>query len=403
MARKKYPEPFKRGARYYFTSREGKKRINVATGLTAKEEARDFIRNYIDTRAGGTGETFRAYAEPYFIWPTCPRTSRLLGAGQQIGETHVRKARRWLERFVFTDPTFSALPMREIRRHHVLELLERLRERVPRETHGTSKGLNTTNKVLEVVKIILSEAYYREDIAANPGAGVGKLKEDRRQRDILTPEETAQLLALCPGEMKSNLLTDALVVLLATTGMRSAEARALRWENVDLQTGRVRIVEAFKDSANRTLGLPKWNKSREIVLPKMTSDRLRAWRQVSHHTGDEDKVLATIDGRALGVTGIKGMIARAMAAAENEKLFKLEGRQVTPHCFRHALNTYLLAAGVSPLLVQSYLGWTSAEARILTRIQTQYTRLSLLRLEDVAKAIDKMYGSIGKRRIAKGA
>jgi integrase len=58
--------------------------------------------------------------------------------------------------------------------------------------------------------------------------------------------------------------------------------------------------------------------------------------------------------------------------------------------FRHALNTYLLAAGVSPLLVQTYLGWTSAEARILTRVQAQY------RLEDVAKAIDKMYG--GKKK-----
>jgi integrase len=217
------------------------------------------------------------------------------------------------------------------------------------------------------------------------------LKEDRRQRDILTPEETAQLIVSKPGDMAKNRLTDMLVVLLATTGMRSAEARALRWENVDLETRRVRIIEAFKDSSNRTVGLPKWNKTREIVLPKMTIERLRAWRQVSQHVADEDHVLATIDGRALGVTGIKGMIARVMKEAEKAKLFKLEDRRITPHGFRHALNTYLLAAGVSPLLVQTYLGWTSAEARILTRVQTQYTRLSLLRLEDVAKAIESLY------------
>jgi integrase len=399
MARKKYPEPFKRGDRYYFTAREGKKRINVATGKTGKEDARDFIRQYVDTRSTGTGETFRVYAEPYFIWPTCPRTARLLGEGKQIGETYVHKARRWLERFVFTDATFSAMPMRDIRRHHVLELLGRLRERVPLETHGTSEGLNTINKVLEAVKIVLSEAYYREDIAANPGAGVGKLKEDRRQRDILTPEETAQLIVSKPGDMAKNPLTDMLVVLLATTGMRSAEARALRWENVDLATGRVRIIEAFKDNANRKLGLPKWDKTREIVLPKTTMDRLRTWRKISQHADDEGRVLATIDGRALGVTGIKGMIARVMDSAEKAELFKLEGRRITPHGFRHALNTYLLAAGVSPLLVQTYLGWTSSEARILTRVQTQYTRLSLLRLEDVAKAIDKLYGEKKARRV----
>jgi integrase len=403
MARKKYPEPFKRGSRYYFTAWAAGKRVNVATGLTGKEDARGFIRQYIDTRASGTGEAFRVYAEPYFIWPTCPRTSRLLGEGKQIGETYVRKARRWLERFVFTDPTFSALPVREIRRRHVLELLERLRERVPRETHGTSEGVNTVNKVLEAVKIILSEAYYREDIAANPGAGVGKLKEDRRQRDILAPEETAQLLACQPGDMGKNPLANALVALLATTGMRSAEARALRWENVDMQSGRVRIIEAFKDSANRTLGLPKWNKPREIVLPKMTLERLRAWRQLSQHTEDGDRVLATIDGWALGVTGMKGMIARTMAAAEKAKLLKLEGRSVTPHSFRHALNTHLLAAGVSPLLVQTYLGWTSAEAKVLTRVQALYTDLRLLNLDEVAKAIEKLYGKADKREVAKGA
>ena len=193
--------------------------------------------------------------------------------------------------------------------------------------------------------------------------------------------------------MNSNPLVGALVVLLATTWHANAEARALRWENVDLQTGRVKIVEAFKDNANRAVGDSKVEQSPgdRGVLPKIAIDRLETWRKCSEHSADGDYVLATIDGQALGVTGIKGMIARVMAAAEKAEIFKLEGRQVTPHGFRHQLNTYLLAAGVSPLLVQTYLGWTSAEARILTRVQAQYTHLQLLRLEDVAKAIDSLY------------
>ena len=60
--------------------------------------------------------------------------------------------------------------------------------------------------------------------------------------------------------------------------------------------------------------------------------------------------------------------------------------------------THLLAAGVSPLLVQTYLGWTSEEAKILTRVQASYTALRLLNLEDVAKAIDGLYGPKQKKQ-----
>lgn len=55
------------------------------------------------------------------------------------------------------------------------------------------------------------------------------------------------------------------------------------------------------------------------------------------------------------------------------------------------MNTNLLAAGVSPLLVQSFLGWTSTESKILTRVQAAYTHLKLLRIEEVAEAIDRIY------------
>jgi len=56
-----------------------------------------------------------------------------------------------------------------------------------------------------------------------------------------------------------------------------------------------------------------------------------------------------------------------------------------------ALNTHLLAAAVPPLLVQTFLGWSSQEQRILTAVQRTYTELRLFRIEDVAKKIDELY------------
>jgi len=64
----------------------------------------------------------------------------------------------------------------------------------------------------------------------------------------------------------------------------------------------------------------------------------------------------------------------------------------TPHFCRHSLNTALLAAGLSPLLTQTCLGWSSQEAHILTRVHAQYTHLQLFHLEHVAKRTDELYG-----------
>jgi len=50
-----------------------------------------------------------------------------------------------------------------------------------------------------------------------------------------------------------------------STAIAAWLARALRWNSIDLDTGRCLIREAFKDQ--KEIGLPKWNKSREIKVP----------------------------------------------------------------------------------------------------------------------------------------
>lgn len=382
MARKKYPEPFKRGARYYFTAREGKKRINVATGLTGKENARDFIRDYTDKRASGTGDTFKDYSKPFFIWETCPRVARRLDEGGQIGRTHVRKSRSWLDKWVLSDPIFPGLLMRDISRGDLLDLRKRLRERIT--------GTNTLNKCVTTVKTILSEAAFRGDIRFDPGSRIGNIKYEQRERGTFDIGEVRAILQARPGDMATSPLMDAAITMLFCTGMRVGELRALRWGDVDLDSGRARIVKAFQDST--AIGPVKWNKPREIVLAALVLERLRTWRAESEHASDEDFILANIDGDAVGIEGLKNAFARTLEAAEKDKKIglKIGERWLTPHACRHTLNTALLAAGLSPLLVQTYLGWSSQEARILTRVQAQYTHLQLLRLEDVAKAIEKM-------------
>ena len=124
---------------------------------------------------------------------------------------------------------------------------------------------------------------------------------------------------------------------------------------------------------------------REIVIAPFVLSCLPAWRATSEWTAPEHYVLVDAAGRLLGIEGLKNAFADLLEAARGE-------RWLTSYSCRHSLNTALLAAGLSPLLVQTYLGWSSQEARILTRAQAQYTHLQLFRLEDAARKIDELYG-----------
>jgi integrase len=104
-------------------------------------------------------------------------------------------------------------------------------------------------------------------------------------------------------------------------------------------------------------------------------------------------VFSTIDGHSLGQTWIRKNLIRVLksAHADEEVDCKIGERWLTPHACRHTLNSHFLAAGVPPLIVQTFLGWSSEENRILTRVQRSYTELKLFRIEDVASKIDELY------------
>ena len=279
--KKKYPEPFKRRGSpfYYFTTDDAGKRRNVSTKETTKERARIAARVYIDEREAETSTlSFAEYVRPFFIWekdqdrPTCPHARRILDEGKSIGRTHLHQCRRMLERHILSDSFFSSLRLAKIRRRDIIELRDRLRAKGVR--------INTANKVIAAVKIILAEAFFRNDVDDDSGAGVGEVKYKKAERGVLLASEISGLLTFLslrttrltavssgavpikPGAKRARssevaaraIRDEALVSLLFCTGMRSGELRALRWGAIDMETGRARIDEACKGEDG--IGLP---------------------------------------------------------------------------------------------------------------------------------------------------
>lgn len=356
-----YPEPYKRKSGYYYFKEPGSRREH-STGTKTKERAYFVIKKFIDGRNLVVSPTFREYAEPFFVWPTCPHASRLLEENKQIGEGYVKQGRSLLEKHIFTDEVFCSLRIADIRRGHVLDLRDRLKAKI---------GVCTTlNRTIEKAKVVLSEAFYRGDIDMNPGAGIGVIKIEANVRDVFSLEEIREMFRERPGYWPEPLAYDFLKVM-AFTGMRNGEVSAITYEQI---SGADLIINrAFKSRGEE--GRPKWDKDRAIVIPSSIAGILKG--------PGKGLVFKHKDGRRIGQHYIETEIKAALQAA------KITRPGLTAYSFRHSLNSHLLAAGADPILLQSWMGWSSTLP--FTRVQAGYTHLKVFDLGKIARLIDSLY------------
>lgn len=150
----------------------------------------------------------------------------------------------------------------------------------------------------------------------------------------------------------------ALWVLLATTGMRRGEALGLRWGDVDLSTGRIRVVQTVIQIGGKVaLGDPKTARGRRSVkLDNSTIAILRAHRSrmnqerlvVGPDYADRDLVFHHSDGSWLRPASVSATFARRVSSSGLPHL--------TLHGLRHTWATLALEQGVHPRVVQERLG-----------------------------------------------
>jgi integrase len=374
---------YKRGNRWHYYYYEGHKRVRKSTGRVKKSEALDVISQLMGAK-GKSDKTFKEYAAPYFVWEICPRVRRRLDEGKSIGKTHVKKSRAWVENYVFKDPVFPHLQVFAIRRADILGLRDRLKKKA---------GINTVNKVISTVKTILSEAHFREDIDTDPGAKIGIIKHEKKERGILSQEELAFLFKDIPGVWDS-LLAYCVFNTAAKTGLRCGEVLALTWGAIDFENEILDISQAWKD--RQTLGLPKSNKKRRIPVSSTVTAPLLRLREESIRIAESDMVFCYDDGSRLGVTWWKKAFTRAMDAAEKTEKACTDwnDKNVTPHSLRHSLNSHLLAAGCDAVKVRAYMGWSDNVLQpVLTPVQAGYTHWLPRQLRDLVLEMDKIFST----------
>lgn len=204
-------------------------------------------------------------------------------------------------------------------------------------------------------------AVKRGELGVSPLAGVARPRVPRPQRRTWTREEARRVLAAAAGDR-----LEALLSLLLSTGLRIGEALALRWADVDLQAGRLRVVRAETEVSGRLVeGEPKTAAGRRsVALSASTVAALRAHRarQALEEAELSDDALATAraEGRVFRSERGGPLRSRNLRTRWWAPLLERAGvPALSFHELRHTSATLLLEAGIHPRVVQERLGHSS--------------------------------------------
>jgi len=338
------PGIYKRGGRYVVTYRDngGKQRKRFARTLA---EARRLKRGLsADVDRGEYRElsrvTFAEYAEDW-LSSYAGRTSR------GIREETRASYRKCLEQDAI--PFLGRMRLSEIEARDLDALA----------AHIAARGVkpNTVRLSLAPVKALLATAHQRGELRSNPAAGyrtrytTTTLDEDTADEPVkaLTEEELAAVLAGIPDRWQ------LFFEFLAKTGLRVGEAIELRWRDVDLGAGKLKVSRRFYRGK---VAPPKSKYGKRTLRLSPGLGRALWTLRKETRAGDDELVFVAAKGGRVDHSNLMSRVLKpaAVEAGLGEWVRKTPVSWVGFHTFRHTCATMLFRAGWNAAQVQLFLG-----------------------------------------------
>lgn len=272
------------------------------------------------------------------------RALDLRAAGTSLNDTAAALRSEFEETAHISKDTLASL----LRRHAAAEVGE-----------GPAPGLDrrTVNYVHTILHRAFRDAVRWGRLARNPADAADPPRGQPKSDAIKTWDaDTVRTFLATTKEAGDRL--HPLWVLLATTGMRRGEALGLRWTDVDLDSGRLHLVQTIISVRGKVMvGEPKTLRGRRpIALDPATVTVLKAHRkamleermQLGAAFTDEGLVFHRPDGRCLRPEGVSDTFKRTVR--------RLDLPPLTLKGLRHTWATLALESGIHPRVVQERLG-----------------------------------------------
>jgi len=224
-------------------------------------------------------------------------------------------------------PALGRKRLHEIRRADLQALVDEL------VSEGTSPAVVMTT--LLPLRAIFRRAVARGDLGVNPTSGL-EMPAVRSRRDrIVSPADAERLLAALDPEDRP-LWATALYA-----GLRRGELVALRWEDVSLAEGTIRVERG-------------WDAIEGEIAPKSREGR----RKVPVHAGLRDHLLDQRMSRADDAVRVFGSLSQVRRQAERaQERWRGAGLEpLTLHEGRHTYASFMIAAGVNAKALSTFMG-----------------------------------------------
>ncbi len=263
----------------------------------------------------------------------------------------------WAQAQKITD--WKAVELRDL-----AAFLEHERERlVTNQPEGGARKLSLESIYLEIAAL---RAFYRfaENEKLLPVNAAENLSLPRRWKRLpkaLSDQEIEKLLAPELPETPRTLCDQAVLELAYASGLRLAELRDIRLEQLHLDAGFVNVI----GKGNKERVVPVGRKAVAAIGRYLEAGRPRL---VTPRT--PANLFLTKRGTPFAAVTLWLRIKRRVARA-------VLGRNVTPHMLRHSFATHLLEHGADLRVIQELLGHASIST---TEI---YTHVTGKRLRDV--------------------
>jgi integrase/recombinase XerD len=277
---------------------------------------------------------------------------------------------------VQTQKTYSALLNRFIRwaesrgladwesvtRKHLTEFLKHERNRKPEgQAKGKSEQLSPESIYLQIAAL---RAFYKfaaeeEIIPANLAENLSLPRRWKRLPKSLSDLEIEKLLAPPAESTATELCTTAILELAYASGLRLAELRNLRLEQLHLEEGFVTVIG-------------KGNQERVVPVGKKAIAAIERYL----HSGRPELVTSRTPANVF-LTQRGTPFAQSTMWARIKSRVARAGitRNVTPHMLRHSFATHLMENGADLRVIQEMLGHASiSTTEVYTHVAGQRLR-----------------------------
>ena len=198
----------------------------------------------------------------------------------------------------------------------------------------------------------------------DPASEVSPPQEGLRLPKALSVSEIAAMLEAAAGHEPGQIRAAALLELLYATGARISEAVGIDLDDLDLDSGLVRLYG-------------KGGKERIVPVGSLAAQALGAWiTRIRPAMAAKAKSSASA-AVFLNARGTRLSRQSAWQAVKDAAAGAGLAAEVSPHTFRHSFATHLLEGGADIRVVQELLGHASVTT---TQI---YTMVSVQRLREV--------------------